>query len=53
MTPLAHHLGEDSLVNLLLVGGGAFPLVVAIGLARVAAARDRLTRRNKGSRRRS
>ncbi len=45
--------GEDSLVNLLLAGGGAFPLVVAIGLARVAAARDRLTRRNKGSRRRS
>jgi hypothetical protein len=45
MRPLAHHLGEDSLVNLLLVGGGTLSVVVAIGRAQFAAARARLTRR--------
>jgi len=46
MHPLAHHLGEDSLVNLLLLGGGGMlPLMTAAGRAKLAAARDRLTRR--------
>jgi hypothetical protein len=45
MTPLAHHLGEDSLVNVLLVGsGGGLSLLLAIGRARLAAARAKLTR---------
>jgi hypothetical protein len=41
--PLAHHLGEDSLVNLLLVGGG-LSLMVVQGRVRLAAARARLAR---------
>ena len=45
MRPLAHHLGEDSLVNLLLVGGTGLSLMVVQGRARLAAARARLTRR--------
>jgi hypothetical protein len=44
MHPLAHHLGEDSLLNYLLVGGGGFSLVAAAGRARLTAARDRLAR---------
>jgi hypothetical protein len=44
MHPLAHHLGEDSLVNLLLVGGGGLSLMVVEGRVRLAAARDRLAR---------
>jgi hypothetical protein len=45
MTPLAHHLGEDSLVNLLLLGsGGGLSLLLAIGRTRLAAARAKLTR---------
>ena len=48
MTPLAHHLGEDSLVNLLLVGGTGLSLIAAAGRARLAAARARLTRRVRG-----
>jgi hypothetical protein len=45
MRPLAHHLGEDSLVNLLLLGGGSMlPLMTAAGRARLAAARTRLAR---------
>jgi hypothetical protein len=44
MHPLAHHLGEDSLLNYLLVGSGGFSLMVAIGRARLAAARAKLTR---------
>ncbi|HEV8648090.1 MAG TPA: hypothetical protein VG276_01535 [Actinomycetes bacterium] len=52
MRPLAHHAGEDSLANLLLLGsGGGLSLLLAIGRARVAAARARLTRK-QGSRRR-
>jgi hypothetical protein len=50
MRPLAHHMGEDSLVNLLLLGGGSMlPLLTATGWAKLAAARARLTRRVRGS----
>jgi hypothetical protein len=45
MQPLAHHAGEDSLVQLLLLGGGSLSVLVAFGRARLAAARARLTRR--------
>jgi len=38
MTPLAHHLGEQSLATLLLLGSGTLPQVVAIGRARLGAA---------------
>jgi hypothetical protein len=47
MRPLAHHAGEQGLAPLLLLllgGGGGVPLLVAIGRARLAAARARLTR---------
>jgi hypothetical protein len=48
MTPvLAHHAGEESLATLLLLGGGTFSVVVAIGRAQLAAARARLTRRER------
>src|SRR5687768_5748812 len=52
MRPLAHHLGEDSLVNLVLVGGAGLSLMVVEGRARLAAARARLTRRVRGPERR-
>ena len=42
---LAHHLGEDSLVNLLLVGGAGLSFMMVEGRARLAAARARLARR--------
>ena len=48
MRPLAHHLGEDSLVNLLLVGGTGLSLMMVEGRARLAAARARLSRRLRG-----
>jgi hypothetical protein len=48
MHPLAHHAGEDSLVNLLLLGGGSLSVLLAVGRARLAAARARLTRRRRG-----
>ena len=51
MTPLAHHAGEESLAALLLLGMGSLSVVVAIGRARLAAARAKLTRK-QGSRRR-
>jgi hypothetical protein len=44
MHPLAHHMGEDSLLNLLLLGGGGLSLMVIEGRARLAAARNRLAR---------
>jgi hypothetical protein len=44
MRPLAHHLGEDSLVNLLVLSGGGLSLMVAAGRVRLAATRDRLAR---------
>jgi hypothetical protein len=51
MNLLAHHAGEESLLNLVLLGGGMLPLAVAVGRAHLAAARARLTRK-QGSRRR-
>jgi hypothetical protein len=45
MRPLAHHLGEDALVNLVLVGGGALSFLVATWRARLAATRASLARR--------
>jgi hypothetical protein len=51
MYPIAHHLGEQALAPLLLLGSGGVPLMVAIGRARLAAARTRLSRK-LGSRRR-
>ncbi|MFL6271951.1 MAG: hypothetical protein ACJ75A_17760 [Actinomycetes bacterium] len=52
MRPLAHHLGEESLAPLLLLAsGGGLSLLVAIGRARLAAARAKLTRK-QGARRR-
>jgi hypothetical protein len=48
MRPLAHHAGEDSLVNLLLLGGGGLSLIAAAGRARLAALHARLTRRSRG-----
>jgi len=41
-------MGEDSLVNLLLVGGGGLSLIAAAGRARLAAIHARLTRRSRG-----
>jgi hypothetical protein len=50
MHPLAHHLGEDWLVNLLLLGGAGLSLLVAYGRAWLAAACARLTRnRHRGA----
>jgi hypothetical protein len=45
MHPIAHHLGEQGLAPLLLLllGGGGVPLM-AVGRARLAAARAKLTR---------
>jgi hypothetical protein len=51
MQPLAHHAGEQALAPLLLLAGGGFTLIVAIGRARLAAARAKLTRK-QGARRR-
>jgi hypothetical protein len=44
MHPLAHHMGEDSLLNLLLVGGSWLSVAAVLGRARLAAARAKLTR---------
>jgi hypothetical protein len=52
MRPLAHHLGEETLAPLLLLGsGGGLSLLLAIGRARLTAIRARLTSK-QGSRRR-
>ena len=48
MHPLAHHLGEDSLVNALLLASSGLSVLVAIGRARLVAARAKLTRRGEG-----
>jgi hypothetical protein len=44
---LAHHAGEESLAALLLLGTGSLSVVVAIGRAHLAAARAKLTRRER------
>jgi hypothetical protein len=45
MTPLAHHAGEDSLINFLLLGGASMlPFMTAASRDRLAAARNRLAR---------
>jgi hypothetical protein len=47
--PVAHHLGEENLAPLLLLGSGAgLSLLLAVGRARLAAARDRLMRSIRG-----
>jgi hypothetical protein len=52
MHPLAHHAGEQGLAPLLLLlGSGGVPLLVAIGRARLAAARAKLTGRVRGPKR--
>jgi hypothetical protein len=48
MHPLAHHMSEDSLLNLLVVGGAGLSLMVVEGRARLAAIHARLTRRCRG-----
>jgi hypothetical protein len=47
MHPIAHHLGEQALAPLLLLGSGGVPLLVAIARARLAATRAKLTRPRK------
>jgi hypothetical protein len=47
MHPLAHHLGEDSLVNALLLASSGLSVLVAIGRARLVATRAKLTRRGE------
>jgi hypothetical protein len=44
MHPLAHHAGEDSLVQLLVLGGGSLSVMVTVGRARLAAILSRLAR---------
>ena len=49
MTPLAHHAGEQALAQVVVVlAGGGLSLILAIGRARLVAARARLTRRAHG-----
>jgi hypothetical protein len=47
MRPIAHHLGEQALAPLLLLGGSWLTMLVAIGRARLAATRAKLTRPRK------
>jgi hypothetical protein len=45
MTVLAHHAGEDSLAQaLVLLGGGGLSVMVTVGRARLAATTARLAR---------
>ena len=50
MPPLAHHAGEQLLAPLLLLGTCWISLATAAARARLAAARDRLTRRVRPAR---
>jgi hypothetical protein len=52
MTPLAHHLGEETLAPLLLLGSGTLSFLVTIGRARLAATRASLARRRRRHQRR-
>ncbi|HZD70399.1 MAG TPA: hypothetical protein VFA45_16330 [Actinomycetes bacterium] len=44
MRPLAHHAGEDSLAQFLLLAGGGLPVALAVARVRLKAVRTRLTR---------
>ncbi|HEX8863490.1 MAG TPA: hypothetical protein VGC06_31215 [Actinomycetes bacterium] len=44
MRPLAHHAGEESLVQLLVLSGGGLSVLLTVGRARVAAILDRFMR---------
>jgi hypothetical protein len=44
MHPLAHHLGEQALAPLLLLGSSGLTVLVAVGRTRLAATRAKLTR---------
>jgi len=44
MPPLAHHTGEDTLLNLLLLGGAWLTVLLAYGRERLAAVRAKLAR---------
>jgi hypothetical protein len=45
MRPLAHHAGEDSLLSLLVLGGGGLSVAAAIARAWLATTRARLRSR--------
>jgi hypothetical protein len=47
MHPLAHHLGEETLAPLLLLGGAWLSVLAAYGRERLAAVRDGLARRRR------
>jgi hypothetical protein len=47
MRPIAHHLGEQALALLLLLGGSWLTMLVAVGRSRLATARAKLTRPRK------
>ena len=50
MRPLAHHLGEETLAPLLVLGSsGGLSLLLAIGRARLTAIRARLTSKQGGA----
>ena len=48
--PVAHHLGEESLTPLLLLGTGWLSVAMTLGRERMAAGRDRLLRRSRRGR---
>ena len=47
MHPIAHHLGEQALAPLLLLGGAWFSMLLTLGRSRLAATRAKLTRPRK------
>jgi hypothetical protein len=47
MHPVAHHLGEQALAPLLLLGGSWLTVLVAAGRSRLAAVRAKLARPGK------
>jgi hypothetical protein len=52
MPPLAHHAGEQALAQVVvLLAGGGLSLIMAIGRARLAAARARLAGKRRSGRR--
>ena len=47
MRPIAHHLGEQALAPLLLLGGSWLTMLVAVGRSRRATTRAKLTQPRK------